>query len=80
MFCVRAFSGRCNRLLGVNVYLRVFSLHQENEPETREVKQFHFTAWPDHGVPEDVTAILDFRKRVRTNNLAHTGPLVVHCR
>jgi len=44
------------------------------------VKQFHFTVWPDHGVPEYPTALLAFRRRVRAYNPADAGPLIVHCR
>lgn len=44
------------------------------------MKQFHFTVWPDHGVPEYPTALLAFRRRVRAYNPADAGPLVVHCR
>ena len=57
-----------------------FFLHQESEKEEREVKQFHFTVWPDHGVPEYPTALLAFRRRVRRYNPDDAGPLVVHCR
>ena len=53
---------------------------QECEKEEREVKQFHFTVWPDHGVPEYPTALLAFRRRVRAYNPADAGPLTVHCR
>ena len=44
------------------------------------MKQFHFTVWPDHGVPEYPTALLAFRRRVRAYNPADAGPLIVHCR
>ena len=29
------------------------------------VTHFHFTAWPDHGVPDYATPILAFHRRVR---------------
>jgi receptor-type tyrosine-protein phosphatase delta len=45
----------------------------------REVKQFQFTAWPDHGVPEHPTAFLMFLRRVKTVNPTDAGPIVVHC-
>ena len=50
--------------------------------ETRAVTQFHFTGWPDHGVPTYATSFLNFLKRVRTHHdrLISQSPMVVHCR
>ncbi|NXQ66353.1 PTPRS phosphatase, partial [Quiscalus mexicanus] len=45
----------------------------------REVRQFQFTAWPDHGVPEYPTPFLAFLRRVKTCNPPDAGPIVVHC-
>ena len=47
---------------------------------TREVKQFHFLVWPDHGVPQFATPLLSFRKRVAKYHPDKKGPMVVHCR
>ncbi|XP_071498430.1 receptor-type tyrosine-protein phosphatase delta-like, partial [Diadema antillarum] len=47
--------------------------------EKREVKQFQFTAWPDHGVPEHATSVLAFVSRVKSCNPPDAGPIVVHC-
>eukprot|EP00057_Strongylocentrotus_purpuratus_P000931 XP_001187151.2 PREDICTED: receptor-type tyrosine-protein phosphatase delta [Strongylocentrotus purpuratus] len=47
--------------------------------EKREVKQFQFTAWPDHGVPEHATSVLAFISRVKSCNPPDAGPIVVHC-
>ncbi|NXY51166.1 PTPRS phosphatase, partial [Ceuthmochares aereus] len=47
--------------------------------EKREVRQFQFTAWPDHGVPEYPTPFLAFLRRVKTCNPSDAGPIVVHC-
>ena len=46
----------------------------------REVKQFHFLKWPDHGVPNYATALLHFRKRVHLYHPLKRGPMIVHCR
>jgi netrin-G3 ligand len=61
--------------------VRKFSVQEYgNEESTREVRQFHFVAWPDHGVPEYATAILSFRQRVRQYHEKNdSGPMVVHC-
>ncbi|KAG5848133.1 hypothetical protein ANANG_G00095160 [Anguilla anguilla] len=47
--------------------------------EKREVRQFQFTAWPDHGVPEHPTPFLAFLRRVKACNPPDAGPMVVHC-
>ncbi|XP_067932176.1 receptor-type tyrosine-protein phosphatase epsilon-like [Watersipora subatra] len=45
---------------------------------TRAVRLFHFTAWPDHGVPT-TAGLLDFRHRVKQEMAINTGPTIVHC-
>lgn len=60
--------------------VRTFSLHKNGSSEKREVRQFQFTAWPDHGVPEYPTPFLAFLRRVKTCNPPDAGPVVVHCR
>ncbi|XP_069734075.1 receptor-type tyrosine-protein phosphatase S isoform X4 [Phaenicophaeus curvirostris] len=59
--------------------VRTFSLHKNGSSEKREVRQFQFTAWPDHGVPEYPTPFLAFLRRVKTCNPSDAGPIVVHC-
>nr|DBA28550.1 TPA: hypothetical protein GDO54_008890 [Pyxicephalus adspersus] len=59
--------------------VRTFSLHKNGSTEKREVRQFQFTAWPDHGVPEYPTPFLAFLRRVKTCNPPDAGPIVVHC-
>ena len=60
-----------------------FSLVQE---EPRTIYHFHFTAWPDHGVPQDPTHVLAYlddvyqlQKQLKELELS-LGPVVVHCR
>lgn len=60
--------------------LRVCRPVQNGSNEKREVRQFQFMAWPDHGVPEYPTPILAFLRRVKTCNPSDAGPMVVHCR
>ena len=45
---------------------------------SREIIQYHYTSWPDHGVPECPGPILDYLRRVKSGN--RSGPILVHCR
>ncbi|XP_034076683.1 receptor-type tyrosine-protein phosphatase kappa isoform X23 [Gymnodraco acuticeps] len=59
--------------------VRTFTLERRGFNEVREVKQFHFTGWPDHGVPYHATGLLSFIRRVKISNPPAAGPIVVHC-
>lgn len=47
--------------------------------EKRDLFQFHYTTWPDRGVPQNSTALLAFRWKVYARQQLTEGPLVVHC-
>ena len=53
-------------------------MQHEADKKERIVVQFHFTVWPDHGVPEHPTSLLQFVRRVIATN-QNTGPVLVHC-
>jgi len=59
---------------------RTFSLQMDNSKEERIVTQFHFTVWPDHGVPDYPTSLLHFVRKVMASNTENSGPIVVHFR
>uniref|UniRef100_A0A8K9XM83 Receptor-type tyrosine-protein phosphatase delta n=1 Tax=Oncorhynchus mykiss TaxID=8022 RepID=A0A8K9XM83_ONCMY len=59
--------------------VRTFALYKSGSNEKREIRQFQFTAWPDHGVPEHPTPFLAFLRRVKACNPPDAGPMVVHC-
>ncbi|XP_027824646.1 receptor-type tyrosine-protein phosphatase F isoform X13 [Ovis aries] len=59
--------------------VRTFALYKSGSSEKRELRQFQFMAWPDHGVPEYPTPILAFLRRVKACNPLDAGPMVVHC-
>ncbi|KAM9791632.1 receptor-type tyrosine-protein phosphatase S isoform 7-T7 [Syngnathus typhle] len=59
--------------------VRTFSLHKSGSSERREVRQFQFTSWPDHGVPEYPTPFLNFLRRVKACNPPDAGPIIAHC-
>ncbi|KAK6188600.1 hypothetical protein SNE40_004745 [Patella caerulea] len=59
--------------------MRTFHLSRYGCPEKREVRQYQFTAWPDHGVPDHPTPLLMFMRRVKCSNPPDAGPMIVHC-
>uniref|UniRef100_A0A6I8SRJ4 protein-tyrosine-phosphatase n=1 Tax=Xenopus tropicalis TaxID=8364 RepID=A0A6I8SRJ4_XENTR len=60
--------------------IRTFAVEkQRGVHEIREIRQFHFTGWPDHGVPYHATGLLGFVRQVKSKNPPNSGPLVVHC-
>ncbi len=62
--------------------IRTFSAHQEGSKTERIITQFHFTVWPDHGVPDYPTSLLQFVRRVMGASSSPSdgaGPIVVHC-
>lgn len=55
---------------------------QEGLQAERFVSHLHYTAWPDHGIPESTTSIMTFRELVREHiqSTKDAGPTLVHCR
>jgi len=47
--------------------------------EERNVCQFHYSAWPDHGVPTKVRPLLDMVRLIRDCQTSETLPVLVHC-
>ncbi|XP_067258289.1 receptor-type tyrosine-protein phosphatase eta-like isoform X2 [Chanodichthys erythropterus] len=61
--------------------LRDFEVKNVKTAETRSVRHFHFTAWPDHGVPETTELLINFRHLVREHmdQYSRHSPTLVHC-
>ncbi|XP_052762244.1 receptor-type tyrosine-protein phosphatase mu-like [Mya arenaria] len=47
--------------------------------EERTLHHLHFTCWPDKAIPDNVTAMIEFRQRVLSTPSTLNGPTVVHC-
>lgn len=47
--------------------------------QEREIHHFHFTEWPDHGVPDSIK-VVNFYRKVKSKTCCQHGPMVVHCR
>ncbi|CAJ1055778.1 receptor-type tyrosine-protein phosphatase beta-like [Xyrichtys novacula] len=62
--------------------IREFNICSEDQLGLcRLVRQFHYTVWPDHGVPETTQSLIQFVRTVRDyiNRSPGSGPTVVHC-
>ena len=53
-------------------------LQPGDEPKT--VRQYHYTAWPEHGAPPDPGSVLEMLHDICLCNRTQPGPIVVHCR
>ncbi|XP_016086708.1 receptor-type tyrosine-protein phosphatase H-like [Sinocyclocheilus grahami] len=61
--------------------LQEFNVKNKDTSETRTVRHFHFTAWPDHGVPAGTEELIQFRALIRQHieSSFSAGPTIVHC-
>uniref|UniRef100_A0A3B5MEY3 Tyrosine-protein phosphatase non-receptor type n=1 Tax=Xiphophorus couchianus TaxID=32473 RepID=A0A3B5MEY3_9TELE len=61
--------------------IRVLELENTKTGESREIYHFHYTTWPDFGVPESPASFLNFLFKVRESGSLgpQHGPSVVHC-
>ncbi|XP_033980794.1 tyrosine-protein phosphatase non-receptor type 2 [Trematomus bernacchii] len=60
---------------------RVLELQNISTGEKREIYHFHYTTWPDFGVPDSPASFLNFLFKVRESGALGRdhGPAVVHC-
>ncbi|KAL4641461.1 receptor-type tyrosine-protein phosphatase beta-like [Arapaima gigas] len=62
--------------------IREFNIRSEEQNNyARLVRHFHYTVWPDHGVPETTQSLIQFVRTVRdyVNRSPGSGATVVHC-
>ncbi|KAF7245563.1 Receptor-type tyrosine-protein phosphatase eta [Varanus komodoensis] len=61
--------------------IRDFSMAKSDLLESHPVRQFHFTSWPDHGVPETTDLLISFRHLVKEYMKQNPpgSPTLVHC-
>ena len=59
-----------------DVTIRTFCLKKANSRAERTVNLFHYTVWPDHGVPSCSTSLLTFVRKESGANPSDAGPMV----
>ncbi|XP_050794793.1 tyrosine-protein phosphatase non-receptor type 2 isoform X1 [Gopherus flavomarginatus] len=78
-------TGFCVRLVSEDIksYYTVHLLQLENisSGESRMISHYHYTTWPDFGVPESPASFLNFLFKVRESGSLSPehGPAVIHC-
>ncbi|XP_033636492.1 receptor-type tyrosine-protein phosphatase T-like [Asterias rubens] len=64
----------------VDYIIRDFILsHEAENQQSRKVRQFHYTTWPDMGLPQDPSKVVDLVKIVKEYSPNSCEPMVVHC-
>ncbi|XP_077309607.1 receptor-type tyrosine-protein phosphatase eta isoform X2 [Lithobates pipiens] len=62
--------------------IRDFIVTNTQTKQSKQVRHFHFTAWPDHGVPKATEDLVQFRNLIRDYTSGHSSPsspILVHC-
>ena len=54
-------------------------LQVENGQSSIIITQYHFTSWPDHGVPEYGTPLMILHKKMMAGWRRGDPPILVHC-
>ncbi|CAG2207207.1 PTPRT [Mytilus edulis] len=63
----------------IYVYRRItISNHKDTNERERSIHQYHFTQWPDHGVPDSIK-LVHFYRKVKRDHCDQNEPMVVHC-
>nr|XP_017527742.2 phosphatidylinositol phosphatase PTPRQ [Manis javanica] len=63
----------------VQIDWTIRDLKIERHGDCMTVRQCNFTAWPEHGVPENSAPLVHFVKLVRASRAQDTTPMIVHC-
>ena len=59
--------------------LRWTSEGDDKTEEERTVCQFHYSLWPDHGIPTQVRPLLEMVRLIRDCQASETLPVLIHC-
>uniref|UniRef100_A0A3Q2CCZ5 Receptor-type tyrosine-protein phosphatase F n=1 Tax=Cyprinodon variegatus TaxID=28743 RepID=A0A3Q2CCZ5_CYPVA len=61
--------------------LREFKVTDARDGQSRTIRQFQYTDWPEQGVPQTLEAFIDFIGQVHKTKeqFGQDGPITVHC-
>jgi netrin-G3 ligand len=60
--------------------IRDFEIQAKDSKEIHVVKQYHYTSWPDFGVPRHPTPVIQFIHTIRRHHKPNDArPVIVHC-
>nr|XP_022307741.1 receptor-type tyrosine-protein phosphatase mu-like [Crassostrea virginica] len=59
--------------------IRTFVLSHKQQHMSRDIIQYHYTMWPDHGTPEPLNLAVFHNKVLRGSSEENVTPMVVHC-
>ncbi|KAL3878258.1 hypothetical protein ACJMK2_030623, partial [Sinanodonta woodiana] len=63
----------------VEYVVRSLLVSKTGSKKQKTVNQFHFTSWPDRGVPDTASSLVQFWNKVRHSDCTHRSPILVHC-
>ena len=58
--------------------VRTFNITRTGQSVEKVIKQFHFTSWPDFGVPVDPSGLLSFLRKVNNWKLSQVPAVSLH--
>ena len=64
----------------VSSHAHTWTMQDNDTGKVIQLQHFHYTTWPDHGVPDNGSPLLAFHQQVIKHQAITGGPIVVHCR
>uniref|UniRef100_A0A1W7R9B2 protein-tyrosine-phosphatase n=1 Tax=Hadrurus spadix TaxID=141984 RepID=A0A1W7R9B2_9SCOR len=63
----------------VDYTIRTFHCYKSGKSHSRQLRQYHYTTWPDHTVPPYPLSIVMMLKCMKRYQRNSTAPIVMHC-